>query len=1342
MIFSKCSGEEGSLCRSIPSCEPQAKRTLRARPATLLAALAIFGFSNAALATCPVGAVTGNTYATSLGDSCPDGLEAGATGIINAPSVAVPISGLPVYNVPPQGALAIDGGAINFSGTSAITIANTSAADGLVADGAGSVIDARGGTQIDMQGNGVAVEMAHGGLVHIDSTTSITLHHTGSAISINDVDVPDGTIGSGVVINLNNDLGGGGAGFGANDCDPVTSVCSTIPTTVTVDSLTVQGPGSATGVIAGNYGEITLTGTTNVTVNMAGGRGFQSGGPDALITGTSRPTLIANNSNFNTNGALARDSGKIQMSNGMDITITATGNGGYAANAEDANAHGSFIDATHGTTLILDAGNGAAARMLNGGLVKLDSTTLMNVAGDYSTGVLVDGTQVPDGTVGSGFTIHLNGTNEIGVSSTLHDAGFVNLHTPSYGGYEGPPQPSSVTMDHLTVTGDGARIGLSADSGSSITATNSSVTINGQNGSALDVEGGSDPYFPFPEGGTINFIDSTATANGAARSVARAILGTPSVPNTLNISNSTLSGSPQAAGITALSALLNVNIYDNSQVTGGNGMLVSAVDASALLGLSSPTPSVVELVSNTNSVLTGNAMADIASALPSTLDMTLNTATHWTGASLDATNITVDPTSLWTMNADSTVTDTVTNNGTIVYTVPTGNRALLSSYKTLTTKNYAGGGTLHMSTYLGTDGSPSDILVIDGGTVTGVTTLALDLKTEAGLIGPGDLTTANGILVVLAQNGAQIPPGSFTLLNGSITDGDYTYKLYEINNNWYLESTAQNVSIAKTSLNTQAVPGQTVTYTVTVNNPGPAAADGTLVDDPIPAGLTTPFTWTCTPSGGATCTASGSGALSDALTVFPSGASVTYTIIATVASTATGNITNTATVTPDTGGACNPISCTASVTLPTVVPAVGITKTSTNTQAIPNQTVTYMVTVNNPGPAAADGTLVDDPIPAGLTTPFTWTCTPSGGATCAASGSGALSDTLTVFPSGASATYTIIATVASTATGNITNTATATPPPGGSCNPVSCEASVPLPTSPPVVRIAKTSTDTQAVQGQTVTYTVTVTNLGQAAADGTLVDDPIPAGLTTPFTWACTPSGGATCTTSGSGALSDTLMVFPSGASATYTIIATVASTATGNITNTATATPPPGGSCNPVSCEASVTLPTSPPVVNITKTTMDTQAILGQPVTYTITVTNPGPRAADGTLVDDPIAAGLTEPATWSCVASGGATCTASGTGALHDTLTAFPVGSKVVYTFIATVAPDTSLAVIINTATATPPGLNRVASSDSVVVPVGPIVPSGASPVFTLSPAQMLLLMLLLTGIAGNLLGRRRAG
>ncbi len=68
-----------------------------------------------------------------------------------------------------------------------------------------------------------------------------------------------------------------------------------------------------------------------------------------------------------------------------------------------------------------------------------------------------------------------------------------------------------------------------------------------------------------------------------------------------------------------------------------------------------------------------------------------------------------------------------------------------------------------------------------------------------------------------------------------------------------------------------------ITFTLTVRNLGPNAAANAVVSDTFPAGNTT-WTWSCVSSGGATCTANGSGNIGDTLASFPSGGVVTYTV--------------------------------------------------------------------------------------------------------------------------------------------------------------------------------------------------------------------------------------------------------------------------------------------------------------------------------------------------------------------------------------------------------------------------------------------------------------------------------
>ena len=73
------------------------------------------------------------------------------------------------------------------------------------------------------------------------------------------------------------------------------------------------------------------------------------------------------------------------------------------------------------------------------------------------------------------------------------------------------------------------------------------------------------------------------------------------------------------------------------------------------------------------------------------------------------------------------------------------------------------GGGITLNTFLGGDGSPSDQLIINGGSATGSTSLTIHNTT-----GPGAETTANGILVVNAIGGATTTPSAFTLANPRI----------------------------------------------------------------------------------------------------------------------------------------------------------------------------------------------------------------------------------------------------------------------------------------------------------------------------------------------------------------------------------------------------------------------------------------------------------------------------------------------------------------------------------------------------------------------------------------------
>ena len=105
-----------------------------------------------------------------------------------------------------------------------------------------------------------------------------------------------------------------------------------------------------------------------------------------------------------------------------------------------------------------------------------------------------------------------------------------------------------------------------------------------------------------------------------------------------------------------------------------------------------------------------------------------------------------------------------------------------------------------------------------------------------------------------------------------------------------------DLAITKTDNRTTVTPGGTTTYTIVVTNNGSVPAVNAVVRDIFPAGVTVD-NWTCLPQNQAACTLSGSGNINDTV-YLPVGGILTYTAAVRLAPGITGNIVNTATVTP------------------------------------------------------------------------------------------------------------------------------------------------------------------------------------------------------------------------------------------------------------------------------------------------------------------------------------------------------------------------------------------------------------------------------------------------------------
>ena len=242
-----------------------------------------------------------------------------------------------------------------------------------------------------------------------------------------------------------------------------------------------------------------------------------------------------------------------------------------------------------------------------------------------------------------------------------------------------------------------------------------------------------------------------------------------------------------------------------------------------------------------------------------------------------------------------------------------------------------------------------------------------------------------------------------------------------------------DLAITKTDNQTSVIPGTQIRYTITVSNVGPdAVASATVTDNfPTPSPLSGTINWTCTTTGGATCGGTGTGSGNINRTVnLPVGGTVTFTTTSgSVASNASGFLTNTASVSSAGMTDPNPANNSATDTDTIVTTSnLSITKTDNVTAISAGGIVTYTITVGNSGPNAVTGASVTDNFPAGISS-ATWSCTASGGSSCTApAGSGNLFNGTVNLLNGGTAIFTAVATVSPMATGTLVNTATVTAP--------------------------------------------------------------------------------------------------------------------------------------------------------------------------------------------------------------------------------------------------------------------------------------------------------------------------
>ncbi|MFN3265327.1 MAG: beta strand repeat-containing protein, partial [Deinococcales bacterium] len=573
----------------------------------------------------------------------------------------------------------------------------------------------------------------------------------------------------------------------------------------------------------------------------------------------------------------------------------------------------------------------------------------------------------------------------------------------------------------------------------------------------------------------------------------------------------------------------------------------------------------------------------------------------------------------------------------------------------------------------------------------------------------GTATTAG---TGITNTASVVAPAGVTEAVGAGTSANSDNAIITINTPSSLNQTKTVQDSADAGTLAQA--GETLTYTVTINNTGGTAATGVTFNDVIPAN-TSYVAGSAATTSAAPGTVGTTGTPVTAVTgtglVVPAGGSITVTFQVTVNSPLPANITQISNVATVNGNGTPPAN------IPTV-PDLVIAKSATPNPFIVGQTGTFQFTVTNQGgtTTGANTITVTDTLPVGITIPdgaitegganaANWTCT-------AASNVVTCTSTTAIVPGGSSV-FTIPVNVGAAADTGATpdSTNTATVQGGGEPSPNynnNNTGSTPVNADPRAdVTTVVNVTTTPRAPGDTITGTVTFRNAGPSPAAGVTSSITFPSGLTGASipTVTCTPPVTAGAYNAGTGVVTLSGIPSPLPASATPNYTCNISYVVPANATadqviasNIGTTT---NQGANTLPDTSSVTVPLNSTDLQIVKT--DTPAsgtyTPGQTVTYTVTVTNNGPDAVTGAQVFDTPGANLTINSVSCAETLGGSTV---GCPSVAPTVAAFTTAPGVTLQQLAASGADASVVFTVN-ATVSSGATGNLVNSATVNVPAG---------------------------------------
>lgn len=441
--------------------------------------------------------------------------------------------------------------------------------------------------------------------------------------------------------------------------------------------------------------------------------------------------------------------------------------------------------------------------------------------------------------------------------------------------------------------------------------------------------------------------------------------------------------------------------------------------------------------------------------------------------------------------------------------------------------------------------------------------------TSVSLSGPGTWTCTLGTLTCTIASLAANATATFTFVvkvSAAATSGSTITQTDSVTSttgdpNLGNNSAATSVIVADSadlSITNAASPvpvqaGNNITYTQAVTNAGPSTATNASLTESTPVDTTYQSIimatgWSC-----ATPAVGGTGTITCTNPSFVAGTASFTVVLKVTAGTAAGTAINNAATASSTTSDPNLTNNTATATdvVATATQAdLAVTNSASPTSVAAGSNVTYTQSVTNNGPAVATTSSFTQTTPPNtnfqsITVPSGWTCTTpavraAGTITCT-DGSFAVS----------TVNFTLVLQVnAGTASGtNIAETATATASnivPNLTSNSATATVVVANANSADMAIVKTATPNPNVADGDTLTYTLAVTNNGPAAATNVIVTDTLPIDVT--YLSVNTTAG--TCSEAG-GTVTCLLGTMADAGTATVTILTLAGSP--GTASNTAT---------------------------------------------------------------------------------------------------------------------------------------------------------------------------------------------